>query len=55
MFTVQRHAYGDQTENNFWLTADYFAKNLIDDYAIGTDVIEMRRKTKMTKSKMRKE
>lgn len=55
MFTGQRHAYGDQTEYNFWLTADYFAKYLIGDYAISTDIFEMRRETKMSESKMRKE
>lgn len=55
MFTGQRHAYGDQTEYNFWLTADYFAKYLIGDYAISTDIFEMRRETKMTESKLRKE
>jgi dipeptidyl-peptidase-4 len=55
MLTGQRHGYGDQTEYNFWLTADYFAKYLIGDYAISTDIFEMRRETKMTESKMRKE
>lgn len=55
MFTGQRHAYGDQTEYNFWLTADYFAKYLIGDCAISTDIFEMRRETKMTESKLRKE
>ncbi len=50
IFTGQRHGYGDHTEYNFWLTADYFAKHLIGDYSISTDIFEMRREHKMLPS-----
>jgi len=53
IFTGQRHGYGDQTEYNFWLTADYFAKHLIGDYSISTDIFEMRREHKMSPSERR--
>jgi dipeptidyl-peptidase 4 len=49
IFTGQRHSYmGEAGEYNFWLTADYFAKHLIGDYSISTDIFEMRRENKMS-------
>lgn len=50
LMTGQRHGYGNHTEYNFWLTADYFAKHLIGDYSISTDIFEMRRETKLSPS-----
>ncbi len=48
IFTGQRHGYGKYNEYNFWLTADYFAKHLIGDYSISTDIFEMRRERLMS-------
>ncbi len=53
IMTGQRHGYGSHSEYNFWLTADYFAKHLIGDYSISTDIFEMRREHKMTPSNKR--
>ncbi len=53
IMTGQRHGYGNFTEYNFWLTADYFAKHLIGDHSISTDIFEMRREHKMTPSNLR--
>jgi len=49
----QRHGFGEHTEYFFWLKANYFAKHLIGDYSIDTDIFEMRREHKMTPSKKR--
>ena len=49
----QRHGFGDHTEYFFWLKANYFAKHLIGDYSIDTDIFEMRREHKMTPSDKR--
>ncbi len=51
----QRHGFGNYSEYFFWLKADYFCKHLIGDYSISTDIFEMRRETKMTPSKKRRE
>ncbi len=48
IFPGQRHGYGRFNEYNFWLTADYFAKHLIGDYSISTDIFEMRRERLMS-------
>ncbi len=53
IMTGQRHGYGAHSEYNFWLTADYFAKHLIGDYSISTDIFEMRREHKLTPSEKR--
>jgi dipeptidyl aminopeptidase/acylaminoacyl peptidase len=53
IMTGQRHGYGAHSEYNFWLTADYFAKHLIGDYSISTDIFEMRREHKLTPSDKR--
>ncbi len=53
IFTGQRHGYGPYNEYNFWLTADYFAKHLIGDWSISTDIFEMRREHKMNPSNQR--
>ncbi len=53
IMTGQRHGYGAHSEYNFWLTADYFAKHLIGDYSISTDIFEMRREHKLTPSNKR--
>lgn len=55
IMTGQRHGYGAHTEYNFWLTADYFAKHLIGDYSISTDIFEMRREHKLTPSEKKKQ
>jgi dipeptidyl-peptidase 4 len=47
VFPGQAHFYGPFMEYNFWLTADYFAKHLIGDYSISTDIFEMRREHKL--------
>ncbi len=47
IFPGQGHGYGSFNEYNFWLTADYFAKHLIGDYSISTDIFEMRREHKL--------
>ena len=54
LFTGERHGYGQKNEYNFWLTANYFAKHLIGDYSISTDIFEMRREHKMSPSEKRR-
>ena len=48
VFPGQGHFYGQFMEYNFWLTADYFAKHLIGDHSISTDIFEMRREHKLS-------
>jgi dipeptidyl-peptidase-4 len=51
MLPGQRHAYGDMSDYNFWLRADYFCKYLLGDSHDSVDILELDREAPQTGDK----